>query len=144
MADTGAGRTAFAASLKHLIDLGMLERNPGHGHPLRPEYRLTAIGEKAAAMADRIKAIAPETSLLRRSWTVPVLAVSGTPKHYSQVKGALGPITDRALSQSLKQLHDARWIEREINTHTTPPRVSYCAVGPGRQIYRAAGLEAQG
>ena len=50
IAATGAGRTAFGASLTHLIDLKLLERNPGHGHPLRPEFRLTPAGQAAAAM----------------------------------------------------------------------------------------------
>ena len=36
LAATGAGRTAFAQSLAHLHALGLLERNPGHGHlPLK-------------------------------------------------------------------------------------------------------------
>ena len=42
IAATGAGRTAFAQSLTHLVELGLMERNPGYGHPLRPEFRLTA------------------------------------------------------------------------------------------------------
>ena len=50
---TGASRTAFAQSLRHLIELGLLERNPGYGHPLRPEFRLTASGQQAAALASR-------------------------------------------------------------------------------------------
>ena len=41
LAKTGAGRTAFAQSLHHLIELNLVQRNPGHGHPLRPEYILT-------------------------------------------------------------------------------------------------------
>ena len=51
---TQAGRTAFSKSLAHLVELGLVERNPGHGHPLRPEYRLTDRGKIAAAMADRV------------------------------------------------------------------------------------------
>ena len=50
---TGAGRTAFAQSLTHLIDLGLLARTSGHGHPLRPEYELTEKGKPAAASQPR-------------------------------------------------------------------------------------------
>ncbi len=78
LAATGASRTAFAQSLAHLVDLGVLERNPGHGHPLRPEYRLTATGKEAAVMAARImdaKVNDAGLALLRRSWTVPVLTI---------------------------------------------------------------------
>lgn len=54
LAATGASRTAFAQSMEHLISIGLLERNPGHGHPLRPEFRLTPSGIKAAAIAHKI------------------------------------------------------------------------------------------
>ena len=102
--ETGAGRTAFAQSLAHLVALGLVERNPGHGHPLRPEFRLTAQGHAMAGVAHRIDALGlgePGRLLLRRAWTVPVLAVSHQPRFFSQIKGDLAGITDRALSQSL-------------------------------------------
>lgn len=35
--------------MDHLIKIGLLERNPGYGHPLRPEFRLTQLGIEAAA-----------------------------------------------------------------------------------------------
>ena len=38
---TGAGRSSFASSVTHLIDLGLVRRRGGHGHPLRPEFELT-------------------------------------------------------------------------------------------------------
>ena len=41
---TGASRTAFAQSIDHLISIGLLERNPGYGHPLR-RFRLTVLGK---------------------------------------------------------------------------------------------------
>ncbi len=108
LAATGAGRTAFAASLAHLLQLGLLERNPGHGHPLRPEFRLTATGQEAAAMAARLlgTVACAEGALLRRSWTVPILALTGQPRRFSAIRSELSPITDRALSASLKQLED--------------------------------------
>ena len=40
----GLSRSALAASLAQLQEAGWLRRNPGHGHPLRPEYILTAAG----------------------------------------------------------------------------------------------------
>lgn len=59
LAATGASRTAFAQSMEHLISIGLLERNPGHGHPLRPEFRLTPPGIEAAAIAHKFKAPPP-------------------------------------------------------------------------------------
>lgn len=141
LAATGASRTAFGQSLAHLIELGLLERNPGHGHPLRPEFRLTPAGVEAAAMAGRIKAAtpAPEASaLLRRSWTVPVLATCRQPRFFSDIKRELAPITDRALSGALKQLQAQDWLSRATATEMHPPRPLYQARNAGAEIGLAA------
>ena len=146
LAATGASRTAFAQSLAHLVELGVLQRNPGHGHPLRPEYRLTATGVEAAAMAARIMD-AQKTdaglALIRRSWTVPVLASCLRPRFFGDVKTRLTPITDRALSQSLKQLQAQQWIARTVNPEIHPPRALYQATGAGARIAQAAQTMAQ-
>lgn len=142
IAATGAGRTAFSASLSHLLDLGLLERNPGHGHPLRPEFRLTAKGEMMAGHAARILSVAgdrPEAPLLRRAWTVPILAVTGRPRQFSEIRATLPPITDRALSQSLRQLEDREMVRRDVDATTRPPRPSYRAIALGAEIAQAAG-----
>jgi len=136
-----AGRTALAQSLGHLVELRLLERNPGHGHPLRPEYRLTSKGVEAAVIADKIKRAVPEPAgrnLLRRAWTVPVLVVSRTPQHFTEIKTTLNSITDRALSQSLKQLLEQRWLQRTVDTAIIPSRPLYKAADVGAQISRAA------
>ncbi|MBM1691064.1 winged helix-turn-helix transcriptional regulator [Sulfitobacter geojensis] len=140
---TQAGRTAFAQSLHHLIDLNLLERNPGHGHPLRPEYRLTPTGIDAAAMASRITRVAPDETdavLLRRAWTLPVLSVSPAPSSFTEIKTSLPPITDRALSQTLKQLQGHNWLMRQVDTNAHPPRAKYHAVNAGLQINKAVSL----
>jgi len=146
LAASGAGRTAFAQSLRHLEDLGVLERNPGHGHPLRPEFRLTAKGLELAPVAHRIEAALeaghPGLVLLRRTWTVPLLAVTGDPKPFSRIKRDLPPITDRALSQTLRELDAESWIARSVDAETRPPRPYYRAVNEGARINRAVGLEA--
>jgi len=138
---SGAGRTALVQSLSHLADLGLMERNPGHGHPLRPEYRLTQAGVDAAIIADKIKRAVSETSeheLLRRVWTIPVLAIAQKPRHFKDFKSELAPITDRALSQSLKHLQARLWIQREIDTAFRPPRPLYQTTCIGARISRAA------
>ncbi len=143
LAATSASRTAFAASLDHLAQLGLIERNPGHGHPLRPEFRLTPAGIQAAGIASAIIQIAPDTSahkLLRKSWTVPILALTGTPHRFSAIKSDLTPITDRALSSSLHQLEDHDWIRRDIETSGRMPFPTYCAVKTGFAIHQAVGL----
>ena len=145
LAKTGAGRTAFAQSLAHLVELGLVERTPGHGHPLRPEYRLTAAGQAAGALAGRINAATPllgEAPLLRRVWTVPILAVSNQPRFFTDIKKALPPITDRALSKSLKDLERNDWLRRDIDAAVHPPRARYLAVNAGASIGTAVSLDA--
>lgn len=140
LAASGAGRTAFRHSLDHLINLDMLERNPGHGHPLRPEYRLTQKGAEIASIADRIKRTAlrtPQRNLLQRVWTIPILAVSQKPRHFIEIKRELAPITDRALSQSLKELQLQRWVRRKVDIGSRPPRALYQAANIGAQIGQA-------
>lgn len=133
---TGAGRTAFAQSMEHLIALGLIERNPGHGHPLRPEFRLTELGRHAAELADQIHLASKDDdqTLLRRAWTLPVLAALHTPRHFSEIKHDLSPITDRALSQSLKTMEAKSWVNRRIDQATRPPRARYTAANMGVTI----------
>jgi len=134
---TRAGRTAFAASLDHLVQLDLIERNPGHGHPLRPEFRLTSTGQHAAAIADQILSAVPDGkgfTLLRRSWTVPVLALTETPQRFSAIRSDLATITDRALSASLHQLEERSWIRRDIDLSQRVPFPTYCAVNAGSEI----------
>lgn len=136
LAATGASRTAFAQSMDHLIELGLMERNPGYGHPLRPEFRLTALGKMAAAIAHRIDDVSAEEdwTLLRRSWTVPVLTSLRTPSHFGDIKRNLPMITDRALSQSLKSMEARNWVCRRVDGATRPPRSIYNAVNTGGLI----------
>lgn len=137
---TSASRTAFAQSLHHLVDLEVLERNPGHGHPLRPEYRLTALGKKVARAAHRIDHITPrltDHNLIRRAWTVPVLAVAAHPLSYSNIKEALPKVTDRALSQTLKGLISQEWISQDRRRAAGPHRAVYHASNNGLLISHA-------
>ena len=141
LSKTQAGRTALGQSLSHLIDLKLLERNPGHGHPLRPEYRLTPVGMAAAATAARVLRATPSTPqapLIRRTWSVPVLAASHSPTPFSEIKARLPRITDRALSQTLKSLQNGDWLQRETNIALDPPRSRYVAVNAGAGISAAA------
>ena len=130
---TGASRTAFAQSMNHLISLGFLERNPGYGHPLRPEFRLTSHGVAAAAIAGEIQRISENRNqdLLRRSWTLPVLILIHRPLHFNQIKRSLPTITDRALSQSLKSMELVNWASRSVDLSKRPPGSLYQAINEG-------------
>lgn len=133
---TGAGRTSFVQSLDHLIQIGLVERNPGYGHPLRPEFRLTDKGQTAAALSKKIGLIKTGESkaLLRRSWTIPILAKLQRPMHFGGIKKDLGAITDRALSQSLKSMETHKWVQRDLSIDLRPPRPLYRPIGTGKAI----------
>lgn len=143
LAATGASRTAFAQSMEHLISIGLLERNPGYGHPLRPEFRLTKLGVSAAAIAHRIQSVTAEEDqdLLRRSWTLPVLTAIHRPSHFNDIKRNLRTISDRALSQSLKAMETRSWVQRNVDEAARPPRSIYCAVNTGGLISSVAASE---
>lgn len=134
--ETGAGRTAFRQSLDHCIDLDLIERNPGHGHPLRPEFRLTADGSRWAALANGIVSTAGKDGqeILRLTWPVPVLAALPDHNRFRQLKSALPGITDRALSQALVRLETAAWVEREVLPDVRPPVALYKPVSVGADI----------
>ncbi len=143
LAASGASRTSFAASLAHLVELKLLERNPGHGHPLRPEFRLTPAGIKGAEIAGKVVIAVPdekEFALLRKSWTVPILAFTATPQRFSEIRTGLAPITDRALSAALVQLEEREWVTRDIDTSHRIPFPTYCAANAGLRINRAIDL----
>lgn len=140
---TGASRTAFAQSLHHLIELGLLERNPGHGHPLRPEFRITEAGKALAEFAKRLDEIqlgSAPSALLRRAWTVPVLAVCHQPRYFKDIKQNLPAVTDRALSQSLRNLQGESWITREVDEQSGMARPLYKVANQGLEISRAIGF----
>ncbi|NBN78005.1 transcriptional regulator [Microvirga tunisiensis] len=141
LAATGAGRTAFLQSLEHLVTLGLLERNPGHGHPLRPEFRLTPAGVAAAGLAHEVlKAVRQdEQDLLRLSWTLPVLATLQAAHPFGEIRRSLPSITDRALSHSLRSMEQRTWIHRHVEETTRPPRPLYMAINNGAVVSSLAG-----
>ena len=142
LAETGATRTAFRHSLDHLFELGLLERNPGHGHPLRPEFRLTDKGHGMAKIAAAVIGTADKSgmALLRKTWTVPVLTLTAQPSRFTGIKKGLKGITDRALSKSLDSLQDQQWIRRDVDVTAQPPRPTYQAINAGRQIALATNI----
>jgi len=134
--ELGAGRTAITSSLQHLVEHGYLRINAGHGHPLRPAYVLTARGVKVASWAAELDAIlqADDWPLARKSWTLPVLRIITPEKRYGEIRAALNPVTDRALSQTLQGMVEQEWLQRAVDTLASPPSVSYAPEGLGKRL----------
>lgn len=138
-AAAGCGRTAMNGSISHLVDLGLLERNPGYGHPLRPEFRLTANGEDIAKWASTLVLIVQgraDRRLLRSKWSLPLISCLPKETRYSDLRRQLFPVSDRALSLCLGQLTERHWISRQVSAEKSPPAVSYHLSGTGSTVHR--------
>lgn len=138
-ASAGCGRTAMSASVAHLVAMNLLERNPGAGHPLRSEFRLTYSGQAVAEWAAELDSLLrkPTDSLLYRGkWALPVVAALDPVQRYSALKKQLPPVTDRALVICLAKLMDQCWIRRFVCVQSTPPSVSYETLTKGRLVHQ--------
>lgn len=133
----GTTRSSMRPSIRHLYELGLLVDNPGHGHPMRPEAKLTLAGEYWARIALDLEQLDhgyEERRLIRLNWTLPMLRVAHAPVRFSELRNTLAPVRDSALSLSLRRLEKSEWLEREVNSHSRPPQVAYVAINRGREI----------
>lgn len=133
----GASRGGVVQALGSLVDLGLARRNPGHGHPLRPEYLLTSRGELVAAAAERIVRLTERWSIQRcsfRKWPLPVAYGLGEEgARFSELRARLPGITDRALSDALHTLATSQLAERVVHPGR-PPGVEYLPTARARQL----------
>ena len=128
----GVGRESLRRTLDSLLELGLVARNPGYGHPLRPEYVLTGRGEDAARRCTKLLAAGDEDVLLRK-WSLPVLTALTEPSRFSELRVGLPGVTPRALALALKDLQAAGLVERRIED-AYPPRAVYSATREGRRL----------
>ena len=124
----GASRDTVSATLKSLMELGLVKKNPGYGHPLRPEYVLTTAGERIGADCQRllgtIKKLAV-TKVAFLKWPMPVIHLLGDgASRFGELESALPGITPRALTNALRQLDANQLIARSI-TESWPPYTEY-------------------
>jgi DNA-binding HxlR family transcriptional regulator len=130
----GVGRDSLRRTLDSLLSLGLIARNPGYGHPLRPEYILTPRGDRVARRCAKLLAAA-ENDVLLRKWSLPVLAALRRPARFSQLRGAVPGVTPRALALALKDLQAAGLVERRVED-AYPPRTVYSPTPHGRRLQR--------
>lgn len=131
-----ASRTSISAAVEHLIRLKYLRKNAGHGHPLRPAYALTNKGRAVAEWAVELdkKLERDNWAIARRTWTLPVIRQVIPTSRYGELRSNLKPVTDRALSESLKILGQYQWLNRHVDADEKPPRVSYSPQGTGKLL----------
>ena len=132
-----ASRSVLSRGLDSLEEEGWVSRNPGHGHPLRPEYLLTEAGRPIAAWCARVmeerERLGLETGDLGR-WSLPLLhRLDPGRKRFSRLQAELRPITPRALSLTLKHGLAADLVERRLE-ESFPPLALYSLTPRGRRL----------
>ena len=136
----GVSRESLRRTLAFLSDDGLIERNPGHGHPLRPEYLLTdrgaQLGRPAAALIDLLQDL-DATDIGLKKWSLPILTLLTDERRFSELRNALPGTSNRALALTLKDLEAAELISRTVTTGY-PPATVYSATPPGLRLARAA------
>ena len=133
----GVTGESLRRTLAYLQDEGLIARNPGYGHPLRPEYVLTPAGQDLAPSVQALEAaLQGREEVGLKKWSLPVLAELHDPHRFSELRAAL-PATARALALALKELEDAGLVRRTV-TADRPPRVRYEATRDAQPIVAAA------
>src|SRR6185436_15077951 len=90
----GVGSDSLRRALDSLLTLGLVARNPGYGHPLRPEYVLTDDGRVVAERCAELLAT-NEGEVLLKKWSLPVLAALMQPARFSELRAAVPGVTPR-------------------------------------------------
>jgi len=139
----GLARDSLTRTLQAAAALGWVRRNPGHGHPLRPEYILTEAGAAAAAraatIADAQTAIGLPPGAATR-WGLPIVAGIGTGyDRFNALARLLAPASPRALSQGLTALGNHGLVTREV-VDGRPPASRYGLTGRGERLAEACFL----
>jgi DNA-binding HxlR family transcriptional regulator len=135
----GISRASLTKSLRYLVAHGLVRRNTGYGHPLRPEYLLTPGGTALATECQSLDAWVREENAAKvayAKWSLPLLLLLGSGEcRFNALRAALGDITPRAQTLALKALEDAGWIVRHID-RGYPPVVTYAVSPSGRKLQR--------
>lgn len=133
----GISRDSLRHTLEALIAGGWVVRNPGHGHPLRPEYILTSAGDELAPWCARLlkmlDALGIRDAMLRK-WSLPViLAVRRGFGRFAQIARFLPGLSPRALALALKSLQQSNLLHRSISDGY-PPTTRYELTPGGRAL----------
>lgn len=133
----GLSRDSLSTTLATLIAKRWVRRNPGHGHPLRPEYVLTAAGAQLGPWCCKLMAILSALGVEElglKKWSMPVaLGLQNGLERFSELKAFLPGSTARAIALALKDLQTAGLVERVV-VDDYPPATHYRLARPGRRL----------
>ncbi len=137
----GGSRGSMRAAVGAAIEAGYIEKNPGYGHPLRPEFRLTESGRAmAAACRGYVRAFGSveEAGCAFRKWTLPLLvALALGNERFSELASAMPDISPRALTQALRLLTVTGLLQRQV-VEGYPPHTRYALTPRGERAAQAA------
>jgi DNA-binding HxlR family transcriptional regulator len=138
----GLSHNSLTRCLVHLKACGWVIPNPGHGHPLRPEYVLTEGGLAVGALCGQIETARARLKLgtgdLPR-WSLPLVAGLGPDwTRFGEIQARLAPVTPRALSTTLKAVIDEALVRRKLEDRY-PPLPLYALTGKGQELAAALG-----
>ncbi len=140
----GISRDSLRHTLRALIEAGWAKRNPGYGHPLRPEYIPTAAGIRLGRVCASVRQSLATLSIERvgtRKWSLPIVyALAFGKMRFSQLRSIWSELTPRSLALALKELQDAGAVERLVSDDY-PPATYYKLTAQGRRL--AASLRDQ-
>jgi DNA-binding HxlR family transcriptional regulator len=110
-------RDALSRTLEALIQLGLIKRNTGYGHPLRPEYILSTsgkqIGQDALELLHHLQQLEAANTGLKK-WTLPILhAIHHHINRFSSLRQTLPSLSPRALTLTLQDLEQLTWLKRQ-------------------------------
>ena len=135
--ELGVSRDSLRQTLNALVQAGLVTRNPGYGHPSRPEYILTGsgrrIGPVCVQLMEELRRRGIEDVLLKK-WSMPILAALSGESRYGQLRRAVGA-TPRALTLALKELAALGLVERRVHTGF-PPSTTYRLTPKSRALRR--------
>jgi DNA-binding HxlR family transcriptional regulator len=130
-------RDSLVRTLEAAIAAGWVMRNPGHGHPLRPEYLLSRSGERMASASTGIAVAQAELGLVPGTltrWGLPLIRAIGPGEaRFNELTQALAPATPRAVSQGLQSLASHDLVERQV-VDGWPPGSLYRLTGSGARL----------
>lgn len=133
----GLSRDALRQTLDALVSAKLVMRNPGYGHPTRPEYILTKRGQRiapvCATLLKQLRRQGVEDVVLRK-WSMPILAALAKESRYGELRRSVGA-TPRALTLALKELVARGLVERRVYDDF-PPSTSYRLTPASRALRR--------
>ncbi len=107
-------KNALSRTLNALLEQDLVMRNPGYGHPLRPEYILTAKGQQIGQAVFEVMQTLERleiTDIALKKWSLPIVLILQDQPRFTDILEQLPGLTTRALALGLGMLRQAELLE---------------------------------